>query len=100
MDLLQYWISMIKEKIYLFVRFLKLTIDTYDEQIEDYDYSKAKFLTYKKVKNVSEFSRLIKEVEQLEIDNEWYRFKDCSVGIFGDDEYEGISFNVYVEEYI
>lgn len=81
------------------VRFLELDVDTYDEKIGEYDYSKAKFITYKKIKNVAEFSKLIKQVKLLEIDDDWYRFYDYTISTRRDnDSYVGM--NVYVEEYV
>lgn len=84
----------------MLVRFLKLTIDEYDENFDDYDYSKAKFMTYKKIKEVSEFAKLLKNVGQVEIDDEWYLVKDYSIKIVGNDEDNGVIFNVYLEEYM
>lgn len=81
------------------VRFLQLDIDTYDEKIGEYDYSKAKFITCKKIKNVAEFSKLIKQVKSFEIDDDWYRFYDYTISTRRDnDSYVGM--DVYVEEYI
>lgn len=82
------------------VRFLKLTIDEYDERFDDYDYSKAKFMTYKKIQNVAEFARLLKNVGQIEIDDEWYLVKDCSIKVVGNDEDNGVALNVYLEEFM
>lgn len=82
------------------VRFLKLTIDEYDEKYDDYNYSKAKFMTYKKIKDVSEFAKLLKNVGQVEIDDEWYLVKDCSIKVVGNDEENGVILNVYLEEYM
>lgn len=84
----------------MLVRFLKLTIDEYDEKIDDYDYSKAKFITYKKIKEVSEFAKLLKNVGQVEIDDEWYLVKDYSIKVVGNDEDNGVILNVYLEEYM
>ncbi|MBR9961155.1 hypothetical protein [Anaerostipes sp. Marseille-Q3525] len=81
------------------VRFLELDVDTYDEKIGEYDYSKAKFITCKKIKNVAEFPKLIKQVKLLEIDNDWYKFYDYTISTRRDnDSYVGM--NVYVEEYL
>lgn len=79
------------------IRFLQLDMDAYDKEIKDYDYDKAKFITCKKIKNTTEFAKLIKQVKSFKIDDDWYRFYDYTISTRRDDD-SYVGMNVYVEE--
>lgn len=83
------------------VRFLELGVNAYDEKTDSYDYAKAKFISYKEIKNVAEFFKLIKQVKFFEIrkDNIWHKLYDYSIDLRGNDDKCAVM-NVYVEEYL
>ena len=83
------------------VRFLELGVNAYDEKTDSYDYTKAKFISYKEIKNVAEFFKLIKQVKIFEIkkDNIWHKLYDYSIDLRCNDDKCAVM-NVYVEEYV